>query len=85
MYRVIKDFSDSCDNRTVYRAGDTFPRSGYKPEDERIEQLLGTGNKQGMPLIEEVVTEPKEKKKRTAKGKNNADIDGDLSGTKELV
>lgn len=85
MYRVIRDFSDSCDSKTIYRVGDTFPRSGYKPEDGRIKELLGTGNKQGVPLIEEIVTEPKEKKRRTAKGKNNADVNGDLSGTEKLV
>jgi len=87
MYKVIRDFTDSCDDqRTIYRVGDEFPRSGYTPEDQRIEDLLGTGNKQGVPLIEEEkpLTEEKPKKK-AAKGKKDAEIDGDLSGTEELV
>lgn len=60
MYRVIKDFSDREDNRFVYRAGDTYPRLGYTPSDDRIVGLMGTDNGQGVPLIEECVSEAQE-------------------------
>lgn len=58
MYTVIRDFSDSTDNKFVYRVGDVFPRSGLKVSEERLTQLLGDGNKQGVPLIRESSPKP---------------------------
>lgn len=52
MYRVIKAFSDSEDDGYVYWEGDEYPRVGLEVSDERIEGLLGTRNKQGVPLIQ---------------------------------
>lgn len=52
-YEVIKDFSDSTDNKFVYRAGDTFPRSGLSVSEARIAQLLSGDNMRGVPLIRE--------------------------------
>ena len=66
-YRVIKYFTDGQDGLHPYEVGDKYPRRGYKPTEERIIGLLGTGNKQGVPLIEEVVEEKPKKKKRTKK------------------
>lgn len=63
-YKVIKAFSDGQDNMHVYNAGDVYPRKGYKPTEERIAGLLGTGNKQGVPLIEEEKEAPKKAKKK---------------------
>lgn len=57
MYRVIKLFTDGQDNLYEYNVGDTYPRKGYKPSKERINGLLGTDNKQGVPLIEEIPEE----------------------------
>lgn len=51
MYRVIKAFSDYQDNGHVYWAGDEYPRAGLEVTNERINGLLGTNNKQGVPLI----------------------------------
>ena len=48
MFKVIKAFSDGQDNMYVYNIGDDYPRKGYKPTKERVEGLLGTGNKQGV-------------------------------------
>ena len=56
-YKVIKAFTDGQDGMYVYRVGDTYPRKGGKPTEERIKGLLGTKNKQGVPLIEEIVEE----------------------------
>ena len=66
-YKVIKFFTDGQDDFHPYEVGDKYPRRGYKPTAERIEGLLGTGNKQGVPLIEEVKEEPKPKKKTAKK------------------
>lgn len=54
MYRVIKDFKDLRDGNHVYREGDIYPRKG-RPKKARVEELLGSENKRGEPLIEEVV------------------------------
>lgn len=51
-YIVIKDFKDLQDNNHIYRAGDKFPRKG-RAKKERIEELLGSDNKRGEPLIVE--------------------------------
>ena len=51
MYRVIKAFSDYQDNNYVYWAGDEYPRVGLEVTNDRIRGLLGTNNKQGVPLI----------------------------------
>lgn len=53
-YKVIKMFTDGQDDFYRYEVGDKYPRKGYKPSKKRIEGLLGTGNKQGVPLIKEV-------------------------------
>lgn len=72
MYRVIKFFTDLNDNNHAYHAGDEFPREGIAVSDERIEELAGKNNKQGVPLIEAVKDaakadpEPKKEAKKPA-------------------
>lgn len=61
MYKVIKYFIDLQDNNHPYNAGDVFPRSGLTVTDERLAELAGSENKQGVPLIQLV------KKKRAKK------------------
>lgn len=51
-YEVIKDFTDLQDDNHIYRAGDKYPRKG-RAKKERIEELSGTDNKHGEPLIRE--------------------------------
>ena len=68
-YKVIKYFHDGQDDMHIYEVGDKYPRKGYKPSEERIIGLLGNGNKQGVPLIEEVVEEKPKKKKISRKKK----------------
>lgn len=66
MYRVIKDFADLNDFKKTksgnvyyeYSVGDTYPRRGMSPSAERIAELSGSNNKQGVPLIELVEGEP---------------------------
>lgn len=54
MYKVIKLFADLQDNNHVYTIGDTFPRAGLTVTPERLAELAGSNNKQGVPLIKEV-------------------------------
>lgn len=51
-YKVIHHFMDLQDFNHPYYEGDTFPRSGLKVSDERLNELAGSQNKQGKPLIE---------------------------------
>ena len=52
-YRVLKSFTDLQDDNHVYAAGDKYPRSG-RAKKERIEELSGSNNALGKPLIAEV-------------------------------
>lgn len=59
-YRVIKMFTDLQDKEYAYHVGDTYPREGLSPTDERIAELSSYRNKQGTPLIEEIPEAPAE-------------------------
>ena len=68
-FKVVANFNDLKDNGYEYRVGDVYPHSGFSVSDERLKELSGSNNKQGKPLITEVVDEdpkeePKEKKPR---------------------
>jgi hypothetical protein len=67
MYKVIKFFTDLQDNEHAYHVGDTFPRDGMDVSLDRLAELSGKDNKQGVPLIE-FVEESEEKPKKTKKG-----------------
>lgn len=65
MYKVIKYFTDLQDNNHPYNAGDIFPRSGMEVSEDRLAELAGSENKQGVPLIQKV-EEKKTRAKKTA-------------------
>ena len=60
MYKVVRRFHDLQDavktkDGTVYfeyNAGDTFPRKGREVTEDRLAELAGSSNRQGVPLIE---------------------------------
>lgn len=54
MYEVIKLFTDLKDNNYRYEVGDSYPRDGYEPTEERIKELSGNANKQHTALIKAV-------------------------------
>lgn len=58
VYKVIKHFTDLQDKEYAYQVGDTYPREGLSPTDERIAELSGSRNRQGKPLIEAIPEEP---------------------------
>ena len=65
MYKVIKAFADLKDVKKTksgniyfeYEVGDTYPRKGVSPTEDRIAELAGCDNKQGTPLIKQVEEE----------------------------
>ncbi len=63
MYKVIKSFIDLKDERYLYKEGDMYPRKGYEPSEERIEELSSDKNKQGVELIKKVNSRRKKKEK----------------------
>lgn len=83
MYKVTHFFHDLQDytttkNGTVYHAydvGDTYPRRGYEPSEERIKELSGKDNIRGVTLIElvEEQEKPEKSNKRKAKAEEAAD------------
>ena len=54
MYKVLKSFHDLKDNKYFYGKDKEYPRTGYKPTAERITELSGKKNLQGVPLIAKV-------------------------------
>ena len=54
MYRVVKFFTDLQDGDHPYHVGEAFPRDGVEVTEERIKELSGKENRQGVPLIENV-------------------------------
>ena len=57
MYKVIKFFTDLHDNNYPYNVGDVFPRDGVTVTAGRLEELSGSDNRRGVPLIA-LVEEP---------------------------
>lgn len=79
-YEVVHFFIDLCDDNHTYNVGDKFPRSGMEVSDERIKELSGSSNRQGIPLIKEVtppVEKVKPKGKTTSKKKKKVEEDAD--------
>lgn len=69
MYKVIKFFTDLQDNNRPYNVGDTFPHAeaSYPVSNERLAELAGSDNLQGVPLIQLVEKETATAKKPAAK------------------
>jgi hypothetical protein len=59
MYKVIKYFEDLQDHNRPYNEGDIFPREGLTVSEERLAELAGSDNKQGVPLIKKVAKRKK--------------------------
>ena len=50
-YIALTRFADLRDENHIYEAGETYPRPGYVPTQYRIDELSGTNNRMGYPLI----------------------------------
>lgn len=74
MYKVVKAFHDLKDVKKTksgnvyyeYNVGDTYPRNGLNPSEERIAELSGSNNLQKTPLIELIEEEEAETPKESA-------------------
>ena len=54
MYQVMEYFTDLHDADHEYHPGDIFPREGISVSSDRLEELSGSDNKRGIPLIKEI-------------------------------
>lgn len=54
MFRVIAEFADLHDDNHVYRVGDKYPRTRKRVAKKRLDELMSSNNKIGIPLIEKV-------------------------------
>lgn len=61
-YKVLTDFIDLKDGKYFYRAGDAYPRKGYKASAARVKELAGNSNRMGYALIVEVKANRSQKK-----------------------
>ncbi|MDN4525321.1 hypothetical protein [Fictibacillus fluitans] len=51
-YEVIEDFKDLKDQDKIYHKGDTYPiPANKKIPQKRIDELLSSENKRGIPVI----------------------------------
>jgi hypothetical protein len=59
-YIVLSEFADLQDEKHVYGIGDEYPRKGYSPSAERVDELSTWKNLLHKPLIQKVeeVEEP---------------------------
>lgn len=51
-YRAKEYFTDLQDNNHEYKVGSEYPRKGLVVSESRINELLGSNNKQHRPVIE---------------------------------
>lgn len=57
-YIVLELFADVQDGYRNYEPGDSYPRAGYEPSEERIEELSTDTNRRGRPVIKVVEEKP---------------------------
>ena len=61
-YIVLSEFADLQDEKHVYGIGDEYPREGYSPSAERVDELSTGKNLLQKPLIQKVEEQPTEAK-----------------------
>lgn len=66
-FKVIHNFADAQDGFRVYKVGDNYPREGYDPTAERLEELKGVNNNIGRSLIKEIAEAKPKKASRKKK------------------
>ena len=85
MYRVVKFFTDLQDGDHPYHVGEAFPRDGVEVTEERIKELSGRENRQGVPLIEYAGEQDSEQETESPvdECENGADESGDSTESAE--
>lgn len=71
MYKVIKYFIDLQDNDYEYKKNDVYPRDGYIPSEERIDELSSKKNAQNAALIKEYSAESTDLAEENKESKKN--------------
>lgn len=61
-YKVIRAFQDLDDNKHLYGVGEPYPRDGYEPSEERIQQLSTVNNNKRQVFIKKVEGQTPERK-----------------------
>ncbi|UNB45564.1 Rho termination factor N-terminal domain-containing protein [Staphylococcus coagulans] len=51
LYEVIVRFKDGQDDEYLYQVGDVYPRVGYTPTEERVNEVASTNNRRGVVAI----------------------------------
>ena len=51
MFKALEYFTDLLDGEYAYNVGDVYPREGYTPSPERIEELSTDKNVRNRPVI----------------------------------
>ena len=59
------------DNNFAYNVGDEYPRKGMSVLQSRTNELAGSKNRQGVPLIEEIPEKVEETKKKKSAEKTD--------------
>jgi len=54
MYKVLKAFVDLQDDEYLYKKDDEYPRKGYSPSKERVNELATNKNRLHKPLIKAI-------------------------------
>ncbi|SEB15775.1 hypothetical protein SAMN05421743_12142 [Thalassobacillus cyri] len=73
-FRDTKDPNDKDDKQVIYQVGDQYPREGYEPSEERIEELSNEHPKYKRVFIKEVETgSSKQLTKTDIRQKNKAE------------
>ena len=57
MYQAIEYFTDNLDNGYTYNVGDVYPREGYTPTEERIQELASDLNVRRRPVTAEITNQ----------------------------
>ncbi|WP_277631485.1 Rho termination factor N-terminal domain-containing protein [Atopococcus tabaci] len=53
-YVTTEYWEDAEDNNIAYEENTVYPREGYEPSEERIQELLSDKNRRGRPVIAEL-------------------------------
>ncbi|KAA0565337.1 hypothetical protein F0342_06935 [Bacillus sp. CH30_1T] len=62
-YKVVTSFFDKEDNKRLYEVGQSYPRTGFEPSEERIKLLSTVDNDEKTIFIKEVKKKKSEPKK----------------------
>jgi hypothetical protein len=75
-YKVVNGFKDSQDNKREYKKDSIYPRAGYTPSAERIDELSSVHPKENKVFIAAIQME----EENILDGKQENDVNDNLDG-----